>query len=185
VIAWLDGGKDLTRCWPGPWMTKLEKSTEYQPNFELVPVIRNEPRTAINSSRSATKTRQLQGRAAAFHQSRALLNLDYGQHFEDLEVYKDPFFSILPIFKYKALAESQFLNLVESVLMDDLESTRLAKPRYEYLPGLQTSHDNFVFHRELLESHARNIRENLWSIKSRGGPDWPKSTNEKVTIHPD
>src|SRR5271156_4369294 len=114
----MDSGKDLDRGLPGPW--SLTGSDSDTGGFELLPVIRKDRRIAFQSTISKEKAQTLAELAAAFHQSRALLNLDYGRHFDNLEVIEDAFYAAEPLFKFKACAEAQFLNLVESEVISVL-----------------------------------------------------------------
>lgn len=208
LIAWLDSGKDLTKGRAGPWMKTSTKRDgvsdelkDLEP-FDLISTIRNEPNKVIHPSESGRRNQELAKRAQRFRQSRALLNLDYGRHFDDLEVYDDAFYAILPIFKYKAYAESQFLNLIHSVLQQAVETIRFTKSGIDakdkdgqYFIDLRKSHENFAYHKEILESHIRQTKDNLRSIKARGGTQWPRCTiaekgREKVqaaidTLHSD
>jgi hypothetical protein len=171
-----------------PEGTPLPNKQELENFFELISTIRNEPNSATHRE-SETESKRNRARAEKFQQSRALLNLDYGCHFEGLEVYDDAFYTIVPIFKYKAYAESQFLNLVESVLQENIENIRFRFTKSDaatsdkdgkFFINLNASHENFAFHKELLESHVRELGDNIRSIKSRGGPEWLRSNHEKV-----
>jgi CorA-like Mg2+ transporter protein len=174
----MDSGKDLDRGLPGPW--NVMGSDTDTGGFELLPVIRKHPRIAFQSSMSTQKAQKLAERAAAFQQSRALLNLDYGRHFDNFEVFEDAFYAAEPLFKFKACAEAQFLNLVESevlsVLSKKLDAMENSPTSLEALNNLA----DFVFHKELLESHAQGLKENIQSIENRDA--WPKrdNTNPKV-----
>lgn len=175
----MDSGKDLDRGLPGPW--SLTGSDSDTGGFELLPVIRKDPRIAFQSSMSREKAQTLAERAAAFQQSRALLNLDYGRHFDNLEVIEDAFYAAEPLFKFKACAEAQFLNLVESevisVLAEKLAAMEDSPNSVEALNNLA----DFVFHKELLESHAQGLKENIQSIENRGA--WPKCDNPNPKVN--
>jgi hypothetical protein len=166
----MDSGKDLDRGLPGPWSLKGSESDTG--GFELLPVIRKDPKIAFQSSMPKEKAQALAERGAAFQQSRALLNLDYGRHFDNLEVIEDAFYAAEPLFKFKACAEAQFLNLVESevisVLAEKLAAMEDPPNSVEALNNLA----DFVFHKELLESHAQGLKENIQFIENRGA--WRK-----------
>jgi hypothetical protein len=175
----MDSGKDLDRDLPGPW--NLTDSDLDTGGFELLPVIRKDLRIAFQSSMSKEKAQKLAERAAAFQQSRALLNLDYGRHFDNFEVFEDSFYAVEPLFKFKACAEAQFLNLVESevisVLAKKLAAMEDSPNSVEALNNLA----DFVFHKELLESHAQGLKENIQSIENRGA--WPKCDNPNPKVN--
>jgi hypothetical protein len=175
----MDSGKDLDRDLPGPW--NLTDSDLDTGGFELLPVIRKDLRIAFQSSMSKEKAQKLAERAAAFQQSRALLNLDYGRHFDNFEVFEDAFYAAEPLFKFKACAEAQFLNLVESevisVLAKKLAAMEDSPNSVEALNNLA----DFVFHKELLESHAQGLKENIQSIENRGA--WPKCDNPNPKVN--
>lgn len=106
--------------------------------------------------------------SSGFQQSRSLLNENYGKTLDKATMASDAFYTTNDLFSFAAFAEVQFLNLVESVLARETGLAVLSKT-----PSLTT----LIFHKELLELHARQLRENISSLKTRGGLAWPKSSN--------
>ena len=152
--------------------------------LEPIPTIRNEPRSAIHTSTSKDISEELKKRVALFETSRALLSLDYGRHFEDLNVFDDALYATVPIFKFKAAAESQFLNLVDAILHNHLEEigpTVEFVSRKDYLMDLRISHDDFAYHRELLEHHVSEIFDNIRAIRAHGTTRWPTGDDSDTT----
>ncbi|KAL9111738.1 MAG: hypothetical protein Q9227_003797 [Pyrenula ochraceoflavens] len=170
VIAWLDSGKDLDKSLPGPWLSSSdhEYSLKHIHPLELYPVIRHHPRIGLNSHRFSRSTAAQKEASIGFQQSRSLLNENYGKTLDKATMSSDAFYSINDLFSFAAFAEVQFLNLVESVLARETGLAVLSRP-----PSLAT----LIFHKELLELHARQLRENITSLRTRGGSAWPKSTN--------
>ena len=184
VIAWLDSGKDLERCYRkcnSPWKSRsiFDTSSEEELSdlFSLypIPIIRNEPRTAIHTSDTLDRNDTLKKRAEKFHKSRALLSLEYGRQFDTPNVYDDALFAALPIFKFKEAAESQFLNLINAVLHNRLDETQVSNhtSQENYLLDLSASHNDFAYHKQLLEHHVEELAENLRAIRAHGKTRWP------------
>lgn len=192
VIAWLDSGKDLDkyeRRGNGPWVSEKAAdpdTTEVSSILEEIPLIRNEPRSAIHKSESDERSKELSRRSEAFQKSRSLLTLDYGRQFEELDVYDDAFYAVIPIYKFKAAAESQFLNLVDALLHNNIEDIRFTKAsglgpdKDDYLIDLASSHDDFSYNKEILERHLQEISDNIRAIKAHGSTQWPSSDHPKV-----
>lgn len=137
---------------------------------ELFPVIRHHPRIALNSNRFSRSAAAQNEASAGFQQSRSLLNENYGKTLDKTTMATDAFYTTNDLFSFAAFAEVQFLNLVENVLAHETGLAVLTKA-----PSLTT----LIFHKELLELHARQLRENINSLKSRGGSAWPKSNNSE------
>ncbi len=170
VLAWLDSGKNLDRGIEGPWMTEnLLSHLSRLKEVSLLPVIRHYPRIAFNTHRYARPSQTQQEAREGFQQTRSVLNQNYGKELNRAVMAKDSFFVVHDLFSFKAFAEVQFLNLVESVLSRETDVAVLNR---------KPSVENLLFHKELLASHARALRENIESIKSRGGPDWDRLTPE-------
>ena len=154
----------------GPWLSSAdhEYSLRHIHPLELYPVIRHHPRIGLNSHRFSRSTAEQNEASIGFQQSRALLNENYGRTLDKSTMANDAFYAINDLFSFAAFAEVQFLNLVESVLARETSLAVLSKP---------PSHATLIFHKELLELHARILRENIISLKTRGGSSWPKSSN--------
>lgn len=192
VIAWLDSGKDLDKCERkpnGPWVSEKAADPIAIPDFskfEPIPLVRNEPRSAIHKSESDERSKELLRRSETFQKSRSLLTLDYGRQFEELDIHNDAFYAVIPIYKFKAAAESQFLNLIDALLHNNIEDIRFTKAssdglgRDDYLVDLESSHDDFSYNKEILEHHVHEIRENIRAIKAHGSTQWPASDHPKV-----
>ena len=136
----------------------------------LLPVIRHYPKIAFNTHRYTRPTKaQIEARDD-FQQTRSVLNQNYGKELNRAVMAKDSFFVVHDLFTFKAFAEVQFLNLVESVLSRETDVAALHR---------KPSVENLLFHKELLASHSRALRENIESIKTRGGPDWERLAPEQ------
>ena len=151
-----------------------EELSDFFPLYPI-PVIRNEPRTTIHTSDPSDRSDSLKARAEKFHKSRALLSLDYGRQFDTLDVHDDALFAALPMFKFKEAAESQFLNLVNATLHNRLDETQVSNHTSQetYLLDLSASHNDFAYHKELLEHHVEELAENLRAIRAHGKTRWP------------
>jgi CorA-like Mg2+ transporter protein len=102
-----------------------------------------------------------------FPQSACLLTENYGKLLDKAIMTADPFYAMSELFKFCAFSESQFLNMVESVLAPDTGFKVLDQ-------GVLTL-ANLLYHQEILEEHALVLRELVDVIRHRGGLNWPKS----------
>jgi Mg2+ and Co2+ transporter CorA len=132
-------------------------------NVSLLPTIQHCPKIASNAHIHTPPIKAQQKASEGFQQSRSVLNRNYGKDLNRALMARDSFYLVHDLFKYKAFAEVQFLNLIQVVLSRESDVAALHRK-----PSLE----NLLFHKDLLESHARSLRENIESIKSRGGPDW-------------
>lgn len=139
----------------GLWM-------EFSGKQSCIPIIQYEKQIALRSS----NLRSFQGpqNRQTFSHSADLLTHDYGRLLDPNLMIADPFYAMHEIFKFSAHSESQFLNMVESVIAPETGFNVLHQ-------GVLTL-SNLLYHQEILEAHAISLREQVDVIKRRGGQEW-------------
>jgi hypothetical protein len=164
VIAWFDSGRDLEEDSVGPWISgELSSPTRGASTISWLPVIQHSPEIASNTHQPYGQPKSDMTDRKVPQSGRDLLTELYGQNFDKFLMANDSFFAVHGLFSFTAQSESRFLNLVESVLSKEVSTNKV---------DAQPSLENLLFHKDLLESHARKINEIIESIKTRGGPDW-------------
>ena len=115
-----------------------------------------------------------------FPQSASLLHASYGRFLDPDASIHDPFYALSEIFVFIASSESQFLNMVEQKIVSEmarsLETEALGLLEDE---KHSSTLSNLLYNKNILDEHIRRLKENISSINSRGGPDWPKATDER------
>jgi hypothetical protein len=96
------------------------------------------------------------------------LPLDYGKLLDPALMAADPFYALNDLFRFVAFSEIQFLNMIEVKVAE--ETGYLSLTKQSQLSNLLHSHD-------VLEAHAKRLRQNIETIKFRGSPDWPRATD--------
>jgi hypothetical protein len=161
-LIWLDTGHDLASS-VGPWVGVHERALW---RTELLPTIQHDKHVALKSTGLRLFHELQNSQGLKFPQSACLLTEDYGKLLDPAIMATDPFYAMSELFKFCASSESQFLNMVESVLAPDTGFKVLDQ-------GVLTL-ANLLYHQEILEEHALTLRELVGVIKNRGGLDWPK-----------
>jgi Mg2+ and Co2+ transporter CorA len=77
----------------------------------------------------------------------------------------DPFYALHELFSFSASSELQYLNLIDEKLGPEMGWAILA----EETPSLS----NLLYNREMLQTHIRQLKENIEIIKCRGSNHWP------------
>ena len=159
---WLDSGKSLTGL---PWLNQPDSQAFNRTSF--YPTIQVKSRVALKSHRMAEA--QVTKSVGRFAQSSSLLHLDYGKTLDHQLMSCDPFYAMQELFLFCAFSEMQFLNMLESKISAHAPSTLLSRQPW--------NQSNLLYSQQILEFHADRLRENLETIKVRGGPSWPRPSD--------
>lgn len=165
ALVWLDTGRDLASGPEGPWLELEDRDTTW-PSTSFYPTIQHQPRVGLKPHRTAIP--QNERPSLRFVQSASLLPLDYGKFLDPVLMASDPFYAMNDLFQFVAYAEVQFLNMMEATVAE--ETGYLSLTKESQLTNLLHSHDVF-------EAHAKRLRQNVETIRFRGGPDWPRTTD--------
>lgn len=101
-------------------------------------------------------------------QSISHLHLDYGRSLQSEILRDDAFYALNEIFRFATASENQFLNLMES----NIKSASTVQPDAN-ISELQLA-------KALLEEHHQGIRQNLETVRLRGGLKWPKASESSL-----
>ncbi|PVH68317.1 hypothetical protein DL98DRAFT_631896 [Cadophora sp. DSE1049] len=77
----------------------------------------------------------------------------------------DPFYSVLDLFEFSASSERQFLNMLSSQIKTQMQAA--SPPENATLAVLQTIAVS-------LQEHIERLKQNIMTLKDRGGPQWPR-----------
>lgn len=86
-----------------------------------------------------------------FNQSASLLHANYGQSLDKGLMATDPFYALSELYSFSAHSICQFLNMIDSKIMEDTG--------YHSLRDRQLSHSNLLYHQDILRQQARLLRD--------------------------
>ncbi len=152
----------------GPWQRKA--FSPYELAAELHPTIQHHPGMALNTPKFALRDQGHLAHTRGFHQSATLLYLGYGRTLDKETFASDAFYALHEFFAFKSFSESQFLNVVEAVIAPETSHMVLRQE--------QPTLSNLLYHKEIVLSHAQELRGNISAIKNRGSGQWPRAISE-------
>jgi Mg2+ and Co2+ transporter CorA len=88
------------------------------------------------------------------YQSASWLHVNYGQSLNRSLMGKNPFYAIHEIFAFVASSENQFLNMLESKIVKELDPLSLVEQKSPTL-------SNLLYSQQALDRHIQRIRENI------------------------
>lgn len=132
----------------------------------LVPTIRHRPGLALRSKKYSLPQEEYGDLA----QVAPLLPKDYGRFLNTDLMKIDPFYALHELFDFSASSKLQFLNLIDEKLNRDTSCATLA----EETPSLS----NLLYNRDLLREQVHRLKENIETIKCRGGSQFPHASIE-------
>ncbi|KAH1982797.1 hypothetical protein KXW88_003989 [Aspergillus fumigatus] len=104
-------------------------------------------------------------------QSACLLHLDYGLDLDKALAAGNSFYALHEILVFAAFSENQFLNMLETKLLNELDPTFLVHQKNPTL-------SNLLYHQRILDRHIQRIKDNLAAFKGNGSLGWPRSALE-------
>ena len=152
----------------GPWQRKAFSPFELA--AELHPTIQHHSGMALNARKFALTQPGHLAHTRGFHQSATLLHLGYGRTLDNETFASDAFYALHEFFTFKAFSETQFLNVVEAAIAPDTSHMVLRQE--------QPTLSNLLYHKEILISHAQELRSNISAIKSQGSEQWPRAPSK-------
>jgi len=88
---------------------------------------------------------------------------------EGIAAEPDPFYSVLDLFEFAASSERQYLNMLSSQIKAQVKaSSTSVKTAITVLQAIAVS----------LQEHTERLKQNVMTIKDRGGPQWPRTQHE-------
>jgi hypothetical protein len=96
-------------------------------------------------------------------QSATLLHLDYARHIDPEIATADPFFALQDIFRFAAFSESQFLNVVQMSVLNEVAATSILQHR-------DPSISNLLHLKQILERHIQRLKENITFLENYQEP---------------
>ncbi|KAJ5406073.1 hypothetical protein N7465_007357 [Penicillium sp. CMV-2018d] len=142
-----------------------------------VPVIRHQPGLA---PRQTPKVRELIANgtklscpipSAGLVQNACWLHLDYGLNLDKNLAARNSFYALHEIVMFTACAENQFLNMLETKLLKELDPAFLIRQT-------QPTLSNLLYNQRVLDRHTQRIRDNLATIKAGNSSGWPRTKLE-------
>jgi len=187
-IIWLDNGTDLTQGPSGPWLSSMLRSHSWKTS--LNPTILHRPHIALKTYYMTARVGSQGHNPGKFPQSASQIHAHYGRFLDPIITVSDAFYALSEMFAFTASAESQFLNMVEQKIVSEMDRALDAE---EVEKAKEEKHSstlsNLLYNKKILDEHVRRLKENIASIKTRGGPKWQKASGqkqcEKVTMTAD
>lgn len=168
-MIYLDAGHDLSESLPGPWLAADDRHAlpgrAAARRTTFYPTIRHRPLLALRPTKYTLPSDE-QNNHGDFPQGATLLQRNYGGSLDAQLMNLDPFYALHDLFSFSASSELQFLNLIESKVQPETG--------YAILSLEKPSLSNLLYSQEILQAHMQRLRENIETIKLRGGPNWPR-----------
>lgn len=162
---WLDNGNDLSESLAS-WVTSPLRTDSWQINY--LPVIQHKHRIALKPrSRLLLPVRRNECDAGKIIQSTSLLHLDHGLNLDRPLAASDAFYALNEVFRFALFSEVQFLNMLESKLIKELDQSVLIQQNNPTL-------SNLLYNQKLLDRHIQRIQDNITSMEGRALALWPK-----------
>lgn len=122
ALVWLDNGNDLSESFPS-----LPTSPLSAQSWQIIyaPVVQHKSNIALKP-RSRLFSKVSTGKII---QSASLLHLDYGRSLDRHIAASDAFYALHEIFSFVSFSESQFLNMIESKLAQELDQSVLVQQK--------------------------------------------------------
>ncbi|KAK2737898.1 hypothetical protein FQN57_007349 [Myotisia sp. PD_48] len=180
VLVWLDLGGNL-RTPLSRWMEpRPPVLSEY---IACLPVAQSKPGVLPTSPDQQRRARQFENpeRNVHIHQSGSWLPFNYGQSLDHNLMIKYSFYALHEIFSFVASSENQFLNMLESKIVSELDALTLVEQKDPTL-------SNLLYHQQVLDRHIQRIRENIAFISrftpatDHNGPENPTAIYSKEIL---
>ena len=92
---------------------------------------------------------------------------------EGIAAEPDPFYSVLDLFEFAASSERQYLNMLSSQIKAQVQAASTSvKSAITVLQTIAIS----------LQEHTERLKQNIMTIKDRGGPQWPRTEGESMVV---
>ncbi|KAH7092429.1 hypothetical protein FB567DRAFT_237570 [Paraphoma chrysanthemicola] len=162
VIVWTDaGGED---CDPVLPLCDLPAFQSFKYDFQCCPTILRRP--GMDARRKLSSTVQ-SIQSFQTTQTFNLLHRVYGQTLKAECVQSDPFYILSEIYTFAAAAENQFLNMIDQILTERVDSLML-DPDDAKCP--KTS--DIQYDRSILDAHRNQIKGIITFLTAHDDPAW-------------
>ncbi|OQE22199.1 hypothetical protein PENFLA_c013G06131 [Penicillium flavigenum] len=152
VIAWMDQGRPLEQSPPGPWTSHIKS------NATPFPILQHHPKMAFRNT--SNRLDPGANASAELPQSTAILPLQYDSLIALVDLARraprDPLSMCIPLFTHTAFSEVQFLNLIESRIQIQINTTTEAVKADE-LGTLQYFYN-------ILNRHAQQLKDSTRAL---------------------
>ncbi|KAK0615124.1 hypothetical protein B0T17DRAFT_646595 [Bombardia bombarda] len=157
-ISWLDNPLG------GEWWT-----------ISSVPVVQHVPGLVLRSKAKllSKRSNSVQPSSKSLVQSAGLLHLNYGRNLDKHIAANDSFYALKEIFTFASLSENQFLNMLETMLLEELDHARLVRH------DDNATISNLLYNQQVLDRHIQQIRSSLAAFQSQDSLDWPRGRFEQ------
>ena len=149
-----------------PWYKPIDGRLGW-PFAIFHPTIQHQQQISLKVHRTAIS--QDSRPSSKLAQSSLLLHLDYGKLHDSSIMACDAFYALDELFTFCANSEIQFLNLMESKLSQETG--------YALLSNKNPQLSNLLYSQDILEEHAKRLRQNIETIRMRGGAKWPRASD--------
>lgn len=164
-VIWIDVGGDLSLNPNGRWFNPL--CGDLYPTFRYRPVTSWFDNSADTSLRPSSQDK--------FCQSASLLHQNYGVLLKPELAATDAFYALSEVFTFVALSERQFLNMVDSKIIREIDTLNDT----DVIPSLS----NLIHSKRVLTRHVSRLQENLAFLEAKANLDdetlmdstWPQS----------
>jgi Mg2+ and Co2+ transporter CorA len=138
---------------------------ESRPTIQHIPNIAFSTRVGRDSNETAAETKK-----HIFQQNATALPFNYGRRLDSHVMSEDVFYLITEVFRLVAASEAQFLLMMESKLVRELEMTEDSQ---------QSQHKTLTlfdldYNKHCLDRHIRQIEHLHSFIEARDDLDWPR-----------
>lgn len=158
ALIWLDVGADLEASPPGPWISSKRYNAD---NIEFLPTMQQRNKMALkNRHIPNTSNSNFKHGKGDLPQSASLLHLDYGRKLDSETAGTNPLYALSELFSFAATSELQFLNMMASKILREMDPTVLVQQANPSIANLLYSH-------RILDLHAERIEENIQFIEAQ------------------
>ncbi|KAK3935818.1 hypothetical protein QBC46DRAFT_42372 [Diplogelasinospora grovesii] len=177
ALIWLDITNNLKDGPATSFFTNPRRTGSWA--ISSVPVIQHRPGLALRQTPKhrarAREEAQLKDHiptssGGGMAQSASLLHLDYGMDLDKTLAGGDSFYALHEVIVFTAFSENQFLNMLETKLLHELDPLLLVRQQEPTL-------SNLLYNQRVLDRHIQRIRDNLTMFKARESLGWPKMTS--------
>lgn len=163
----MDLGNDLGTGPESDWLPNPLDSKKQDTVY--IPTVQRQRRPTFKIDRQSSIRNSHENRAPLdhIHQNAAWIHRDYGKYLDDRLAACDAAYALSEIFMLAASSELQFLNMMQSTVMAELER---ANDPYSSEQTLANLHSG----RRALSRHIERLEENILAVSAGAATKWPR-----------